>query len=105
MLTQAGHDTVHVAAIGLAGAPDTEVMAKAGADNRILISADTDFGELLANSAELAPSVILFRRSSRRADDVAAVLLANLDEIGQDLIAGALVVIGEQRIRIRRLPV
>lgn len=31
---------------------------------------------------------------------MAAVLLANLDEIDEDLIVGALVVLGEQRIRI-----
>lgn len=41
----------------------------------------------------------------RRAEELASVLLANLDEIADDLHSGALVVIGEERIRIRRLPV
>lgn len=66
-------DADHVVGVGLGGAPDTEGMAKAAADNRVLISADTDFGELLANSADLAPSVILIsplvaarRRDGRR---------------------------------------
>jgi predicted nuclease of predicted toxin-antitoxin system len=41
----------------LGGRPDEQVMALADRENRILISADTDFGELLANAPVLAPSV------------------------------------------------
>jgi len=40
-------------------------MALADRENRILISADTDFGELLANAPVLAPSVILLRRADK----------------------------------------
>lgn len=73
MLGEHGHDVVHVVESGLGGSPDTEVMAKAAADNRILLSADTDFGELLANAPVTAPSVILFRHSSRQPADLVAI--------------------------------
>jgi predicted nuclease of predicted toxin-antitoxin system len=79
-------------------------MALAERDHRILISADTDFGELLANSAVQAPSLILIRRSDRRAGPLAAVIIANLAPIGDDLDAGALIVISDTRVRTRRLP-
>jgi predicted nuclease of predicted toxin-antitoxin system len=104
-LIDGGHDAIHVVGCGLGGAPDTKVMEHAAAENRVLVSADTDFGELLAIASVIAPSVIIFRRAARRAEELASVLLANLDEIADDLHSGALVVIGEERIRIRRLPV
>jgi hypothetical protein len=43
-------------------------MALADREERILISADTDFGELPANAPVLAPSVILLRRADKRAE-------------------------------------
>ncbi len=105
LLRVAGHDCAHVYELGLGGRPDEQIMALADRENRILISADTDFGELLANAPVLAPSVILLRRADKRAESLAAVILANLGQIADDLDAGALIVISDTRIRTRRLPV
>jgi hypothetical protein len=52
----------------------------------------------------LAPSVILLRRADKRAESLAAVILANLGQIADDLAAGTLIVISGTRIRARRLP-
>ena len=105
LLRAAGHDCAHVCELGLRGQPDEQIMARADQDDRILISADTDFGELLATAPVLAPSVILLRRSDKRATSLAGVILANLGQVADDLTAGALVVIGEKRVRSRLLPV
>jgi predicted nuclease of predicted toxin-antitoxin system len=105
LLRAAGHDCSHVYELGLGGQPDEHIMARADHDDRILISADTDFGELLANAPVLAPSVILLRRADKRAQPLASVILANLGQATDDLDAGALVVITDTRIRVRRLPV
>lgn len=81
-------------------------MARAQLDGRVLITADTDFGELLARSGDNAPSVLLLRRHDRRrAKAVAELILANLDAIESDLTSGALVVFDRDRIRIRTLPI
>ena len=104
LLRDAGHDCAHIYELGLGGQPDEQVMALADRENRILVSAGTDFGELLANAPVLAPSVILFRRADKRARSLAAVVLANLEQVTEDLAAGALVVISDTRIRARRLP-
>ncbi len=71
-----------------------------------MISADTDFGQLLAASGASLPSVILLRREGERAaSGQAALLLANFSQIAADLDAGAIVVMESTRVRARRLPV
>jgi predicted nuclease of predicted toxin-antitoxin system len=108
LLRAAGHECAHVyelgLGLGLGGQPDDQIMALADRQNQILISADTDFGELLANAPVSAPSVILLRRTDKRPQPLADVILANLEQITDDLEAGALIVISDTRIRTRRLP-
>lgn len=69
------------------------------------MSADTDFGELLAMSNDVMPSVVLFRGSEVDATTLTTILLANLDQLHDALISGAIVVILDDRIRVRPLPV
>ncbi len=105
-LKAAGHDAVHVRDLGMQAAPDEAVLERAREEERVLISADTDFGGLLARSGAVNPSVILIRRLvGRRATEQAAIILANLDQVEQDLTAGAVVVLHEELLRVRRLPV
>ncbi len=78
-LTAVGHDAVHVTRIGLAGAVDEDVVARARTEGRVLISADTDFGELLARGGDALPSLVLFRRENRQPAEQARVLLENLE--------------------------
>ncbi len=87
-------------------ADDSEILQVAVDDGRVIVSADIDFGDLLASSNAADPSVLLLRRQDRRrAAELAALILANLDEVAEDLESGAIVVLGQQRIRVRRLPI
>jgi predicted nuclease of predicted toxin-antitoxin system len=104
-LKAAGHDAVHLRDLGMQAAPDPAVLQRAQVEERVLVSADTDFGGLLSRSHATGPSVLLIRRlAGRRAAEQSAIILANLDQVAEDLIAGAVVVIGDDWIRIRRLP-
>ena len=50
-LTEAGHDVAHQRDVGIQRAKDLEVLDRARAEQRILVSADTDLGTLLARAA------------------------------------------------------
>lgn len=90
----------------LQAASDQTVLQYARDQHRVLVSADTDFGTLLARSGADKPSIILIRRSSaRRAREVALLLLANLDAVSDDLDVGAVVVVTDTDLRIRTLPI
>ncbi len=105
-LRQAGHDALHVRDYGLAAAADEEIFERAKSEDRILVSADTDFVTLLALRAESRPSLILFRQArNRRPEQQAAMLLSNLPTIEESLQSGCIVVLEDSRLRIRRLPV
>jgi predicted nuclease of predicted toxin-antitoxin system len=105
-LAEAGHDGLHVRDIDMATATDERIFARAAAEHRILVSADTNFGTLLAASGTNRPSCILLRRRTGHwPKQQAALLLLNLPGIKADLAEGAMVVFDETRIRVRRLPI
>lgn len=106
LLAAAGHDVVHARSLDLVSAPDPVILARAVDERRVLLTLDTDFGALIAHSHATAPSVVLLRGDvTRRVEQQATLLLANLDAIAEDLDAGAVAVIGDSRVRVRRLPI
>ncbi|NCG38850.1 MAG: hypothetical protein GWP48_15195 [Actinobacteria bacterium] len=105
LLPRAGHDAVHTVELGLERAPDDKLLKLAADQERVVVSGDTDFGALLALTRSQSPSVILFRaRNMPQAVDQAAVILGHLDEVAEDLEQGAVLVVTDARIRVRRLP-
>jgi predicted nuclease of predicted toxin-antitoxin system len=86
--------------------PEVAEGLRAEAENRIVVTSDTDFGELLAESGASRPSIILFRRGSGKPSEENALLARALSkpEVCENLQRGGIVVVDPRRVRIRKLP-
>ena len=58
LLLAAGYDVVHVGALGMHAAGDEEILARALEEDRIVVSADSDFSAILAAQEADRPSFI-----------------------------------------------
>lgn len=105
LLVDAGHDAVHVRDLDASGASDPEIIRLAVADQRTIISADTDFGALLAANRATRPSVILVRELvDQPPPELVALVIACTDQLEAQLATGAMVALTPSTARVRRLP-
>jgi predicted nuclease of predicted toxin-antitoxin system len=105
LMTKAGHNAVHVRDLRATSAPDAAIMALAVADERVIVSADTDFGALLAQSRATEPSVILVRELLElRPPELVNIILAQLELLQSHLRTGAICAFTTGGIRVRALP-
>ena len=82
------------------------IFDRASAEDRIVVSADTDFGAVLAARTVQKPPVIQFRgRGSRKPDALAHAILSNLSQIADALGSGSIVTFEPSRVRVRSLPI
>jgi predicted nuclease of predicted toxin-antitoxin system len=58
------HDAIHVRELGMQTASDEATFDRAADENRVVVSADTNLGTLLAARTQARPSVIFFRHDS-----------------------------------------
>ncbi len=105
LLLEAGYDAVHVQAYGMHAASDEQILEVALSEDRIVVSADTDFGTILATQEASRPSFILFRETNLLvAQDYASTLLPSLPALAIELETGCVVVFRKGLLRVRRLP-
>lgn len=101
-LRQHGHDVLWVAA-DLPGAEDSDLIDRAQADGRIIMTFDKDFGELaFRKRLSAASGIILFRL---QASDPGAAAQIVVDSLGaREDWAGHFAVVTEGRVRLVPLP-
>ncbi len=104
-LKNMGHEAVRVNELGMAKSKDREIFDHAEKNDMIILSADLDFGTILANTHSRKPSVIIFRLRDPSPEHVNSLLSSNLPGIEEELIKGAIVIIEDAEIRIRELPI
>lgn len=101
----AGHDAVHLRDEGLQRLPNGDIFQKGFDEQRIVLTFDLDFGEILAGSAGKIVSVILFRLHNTGSEHVMERLQTVLEQSAAELLSGAIVVVEEGRHRVRKLPI
>jgi predicted nuclease of predicted toxin-antitoxin system len=102
-LRAAGRDVMYMAEI----APmvsDVEVMMRAQAEGRILLTEDKDFGDLVFRSGQSVPGVILLRIDPAMHGLKRARLDAAINRFGERVV-GRYTIVEEARFRSRPLPV
>ncbi|HZD90093.1 MAG TPA: DUF5615 family PIN-like protein [Pseudolabrys sp.] len=100
-LKAAGHDVVWVRTFA-PGIADSEIVAWAARDGRVVLTFDKDFGELASRAGLRSPSgVVLFRLPMLRGGENATRLAARIGE--REDWAGHFAVIEPGRVRLRQL--
>ena len=80
-------------------------MELARAENRILLTHDLDFAELIAAGGETLPSVIVFRLRRMQPERVNHHLQGVISQHQESLERGAIVSVVEGQARVRLLPI
>jgi predicted nuclease of predicted toxin-antitoxin system len=104
-LRSKGHDILHLREEGLQRFPDEDIFKKATSEQRIILTFDLDFGEIIALSGGRMVSVILFRLHNTRVPHVLRRLESVLEESSESLKRGSIIIVEETRHRIRELPI
>ena len=103
-LGEAGHQAIHWSKVGKPGAADAELMHWAFETGYVVLTADLDFGAILAATKRTAPSVVLIRSDILAPRFIGNVVSLALRHAQQQLLEGALVSIDAARARLRILP-
>ncbi len=101
LLRRSGHDVVYVIEIA-PRATDLDVMSRAAQDQRLLLTEDKDFGDLVFRHARPVAGIVLMRIGPGQRQRKAERLMAAIERFG-DTLFGRYVVIEEARFRSRPL--
>jgi len=104
-LQKLGYAARHVVEIGYINTDDLIILEFAEQSGEVILTHDTDYGTLLALHQKSRPSVVLFRLEQLTTTILFNLLETNLPTLEAELMEGAIVVVEENSIRIRKLPI
>ncbi|MCA1674245.1 MAG: DUF5615 family PIN-like protein [Actinobacteria bacterium] len=97
-----GHDVHTVHDEDLIGAPDSDLFTVCRDEQRILVTFDLGFGDVRAYPPGTHPGVIVLRLTDQQPDAVLDVLERLVADQDLDQLKGCLIVVSDDRVRIRR---
>ena len=105
LLNETGHDVIPVESVLPADAQDETIVLKAVELGRAILTQDLGFSAILALTSVTRPSLVTLRLSDPRVSNVNARLLQELPSLEDEILAGAIATVEDERVRTRRLPV
>jgi predicted nuclease of predicted toxin-antitoxin system len=99
LLRGAGHDVLAVDE-AMPGAKDADILARASTEERVLVTNDKDFGELVFRSGQPHHGVLLLRLRDESPENRLRVMSAVLEQYG-DRLADRFTVASEGGVRFR----
>jgi predicted nuclease of predicted toxin-antitoxin system len=103
LLRGQGHDALTVFDQGLRGRGDHEIADMCRSENRVLLSLDLDFSNILMYPPENYPGLIVLRLRKKSRAAVRRVATRVINHLNKETLAGRLWVVDEHRIRIHRV--
>ena len=105
-LNSVGHNAIHLSDEGLHTMEDDLILNKAESENRIILTADMDFGKILAFTKSTSISVIQFRIFDLSPDNIISKINTVFDKFSEQLNSGSVIITVQQnKIRIKELPI
>ena len=103
-LNALGYSAKTVAQFGFGGADDRRIAELSARENRILVTLDLDFGEMYYFGIAGQLSIVILRIHDQTVEAVNRALRGLLESgmLGKKEVQGALIIVGERSIRIRK---
>lgn len=101
VLRSAGHEASDVAEEGLSGADDASLARAAAEEGRVLLTFDTDFGDIRAYPLDSHGGIVVFRLEDQRWSPLKRAVEGLLNSGVLERLPGGLAVVTEHRIRLR----
>ncbi len=102
LLLSAGHECHTVFDEDLSGAPDTVVSERCRSEGRVLFTLDLDFSDIRTYPPHEFPGIVVLRPYEPDRDRILALLARVLPMLLTERLEGALFIVEEDRVRIRR---
>jgi predicted nuclease of predicted toxin-antitoxin system len=97
-------EAIHWSYVGAGTASDEDVMRWADEHDYVVLTADLDFGAILAATGRRKPSVIQIRSDLIGPEAIGGILLTCIRTVEEPLSNGALISLEAARARVRILP-
>ena len=102
LFSRHGHDAVTVAEQGWRGMADRDLWQGIQDEGRWLVTADKELADRRYRPPGTHAGLILFRSNGEGLDAYLALAQKVIDDVNLDDVAGAIIVVNERSIRIRR---
>jgi predicted nuclease of predicted toxin-antitoxin system len=98
-------DAVHWSQIGSPKAPDHQIFSYAQSNDYVVFTHDLDFGDILAATGAVSPSVIQLRAEDTSPQALIDLFLSAIQTFKPQLKRGALITVQPEKLRARILPI